>query len=228
MKVRLAPIMLSIAKCQMAKCVKDWVSNYQARPSQFLQNMQPICGVYHCSSISKSKDISRTRGWGFVQLRLQIPGSLDPWPSTFTQAASSYIHRVFGSLTQMWSGRSTLSTRYTLHLYSSTKFVGTQNITGGQRNTCHARVRARSAASGSCSVFSIDGIDWVFPPHLSSSGISWAVNQYGSPPPGQEIFVSTNWFESPTSSSPAIGHCQINWCTLPSTQPASPAKVCLD
>lgn len=57
--------------------------------------------------------------------------------------------------------------------------------------------------------------------HLSSSGISWAVNQYGSPPPGQEIFVRTNWLESPTSSSPAIGHCQINWCTLPSTQPDS-------
>jgi len=34
--------------------------------------------------------------------------------------------------------------------------------------------------------FFIDSIDWAFPPHLSSSGISCAVKQYGSLPPDRK------------------------------------------
>lgn len=69
--------------------------------------------------------------------------------------------------------------------------------------------------------FFIDSIDWAFPSHLSSSGISCAAKQYGSLPPGQEIFGRAHWSESTTPSSPAINQRRINGFTLPGNVPDS-------
>ena len=78
--------------------------------------------------------------------------------------------------------------------------------------------------------FFIDSIDWAFPPHLSSSGISCAAKEYGSPPPGQEIFGSAHWSESTTPSAPAINQRRINGFALPSNaldSQSGPFKLCM-